>query len=545
MNKTILFVSLNARYSHSNPAVFYLHQALANCNIESEISEYSINTPADELLNNLYDRKADVYSFSVYIWNVSLVKQVAINLKRIMPESVIVFGGPEVSYNPQEYTDIADYIISGPGEKAIINLAESDFSVKGKIIYGQADNFELSDNPYKNIDLKCLENKIIYYEASRGCIFKCSYCLSSREDMKLSRKSIKKVSAELDYILGFKPDLIKFIDRSFNCDRNYSLQLWKSILSKTTNTGFHFEIHPAFVIDEDIEFLSTVPENKFQFEIGIQSTDDAVNYAVSRFQKWNDIRSNLLKLIQLKNIHTHIDMITGLPHQDYKSASVTLNDLFNTGADHIQIGFLKVLQGTTINTCYNNLIHTVEPPYEVLSTDWMSYSEIRKFKKIAVWMEILHNSGKFSNTLNWLIRKYDSPMLFFETLLDFELSCRLTNNRWLTVAEFLLDLCDEYLPEQRHTCMDYLRWDWCLITKNLHYPDLLGQEKSKTIRKLLYEKLNFCNNNINLIPILKKSIIFLPDSDEFELSGSEEITMFFHEDGNRKTMQISMKGVIE
>ncbi len=545
MNRKILLVSLNARYSHSNLAVYYLYQSLANRNIDSEIIEMSINTPLDELLNSLYEKKAEVYCFSVYIWNVIQIRQTAVNLKKLLPESIIVFGGPEVSYNPLEYTKIADYVISGPGEHALADLASAGFKSSEHIIYGKGVDFESSGNPYKNINLNCLENKIIYYEASRGCIFKCSYCLSSREDMQLRRKSIQKISDELDHVLSYNPDLIKFVDRSFNCDREFSLELWKVILEKTTDTKFHFEIHPAFINKEDIDFLKNVPYGKFQFEIGIQSTCDNVNKAVSRFQKWENIRPNLIELIRLKNIHSHVDMITGLPYQSYDSAASTFNDLYNTDSDHIQIGFLKILKGTAITESYDRLIHSANPPYEVLTTDWLSYYEIRRFKRIAFWIESLHNSGKFRTTLKWLVDQHDSPMDFFEQLLDFENTFKLTNNRWMTIAEFLLKMCNRLYPRNTKLCKDYLRWDWCLLTRNLHYPELLKQGKTKMIRKLLYEKHDLSNNNLNLIPLLKKSIIFIPDSDEFTLSEPDEIVMFFHEDGFRKTMHISMKGVIK
>ena len=545
MNKKILLISFNARYSHSNLAVYYLYQALSDNSFKPEIFETSINTPEADTLSSLYDSHAEVYCFSVYIWNVSIIKRIAVNLKKLRPDSVIVFGGPEVSYNPENYTDVADFIISGPGEKALVELAESDFDTEEQIHYGHCISFEETPNPYRDIDLDQLKNKILYYETSRGCIFKCEYCLSSREDMVFQRKSIETVSEELDYVLSYNPTLIKFVDRSFNCDREYSLKLWKTILTKDSETKYHFEIHPSFITDEDIAFLETVPEDKFQFEIGIQSTDDEVNKAVSRYQKWESIKPQLLKLLHLRNIHSHVDMITGLPKQDFNSASKTLNDLFNTKADHIQIGFLKILPGTPVINRFQCLAYTVEPPYEVLSTDWMSYEQIRHFKKIAFWTEILHNSGKFSNTCNWLMGNYCNAVDFFGKLIEFEKKHPLTNNRWLTVAEHLLEMTHSASKELRKICVDYLRWDWCLITKNLHYPELLKQEKSKSVRKLLYEKYSQHDNNMNIVNILKKSILFIPESDDFSLSDSDDTVLFYTENNIRKNMHISMKGVFQ
>lgn len=451
-----LLCGINAKYIHSNLAIFCL-KAYAEANgpagAEYVIKEYTINHYVENILQDIYEEKADVVVFSCYIWNISYVRELAEELKKVSPQVQIWVGGPEVSYHAERFLQenpAVDLVMQGEGEETftvLVTRAEQGAGVAWHRISledmpagvawrdaadgqqaaihntGFAPAMDMDAIPFVYEDFHLFEHKIIYYESSRGCPFSCSYCLSS-VDKSVRFRSLSKVLPELQWFLDAGVPQVKFVDRTFNCNKNHAMAVWRYICEHDNGvTNFHFEISSDLLDEEELNLFAQMRPGLIQLEIGVQSTNPPTIEAIHRKMNLERLFENVDRVHALGNIHQHLDLIAGLPWEGYEQFRKSFNDLFAHQPDQLQLGFLKVLKGTCMEAeaerhsiCYRS-----KPPYEVLSTRWLSYDEIIRLKGIEELVELYYNSGQFSCTLRYVIPQFKSPFDFFE---QFSLSYR-------------------------------------------------------------------------------------------------------------------------
>jgi len=419
--KKVLLTAINSKFTHINPVPFYLREALNGCNCTVEILQLNINQNYMELLSNLMESKAEVLGFSVYIWNSQLIKQLVLDIKKVFPQVVIVVGGPEAGYNP-DWLNYSDYIVKGAGEVPFKKFAENNFSSKEKVLENKFVDFNLVNFPYTDDDILLFENKYIYYEASRGCPYRCSYCLSSREDQRIQFRDLEKVFGELDFLIKSNCKVVKFVDRSFNCNKEFSRGIWKYLIKNyKENVKFHFEIYPVLLEDEDFEILQKIPRNYFQFEIGIQSVNTKTLKEIRRFENPEKVRQNVKRLQEIENLHIHLDLIVGLPFEGIKEVEKSFNEIYEMKGDHFQLGFLKILPGTELeeNVEKYGTLSMDCPPYEILKSKWLSFDEIDNLRGVENVLEIFSNSHKFENTVKKMLSLFSSPFQMFYEIQKF------------------------------------------------------------------------------------------------------------------------------
>jgi len=527
MNR-VLFLALNARYVHSNLALLYIRKCIASFCPDTVILERGINEKTGVIVEEIVRIRPDVIAISVYIWNSARVRELVPILRTALPEVVIVFGGPDVSYNADDWLaseNPPDYIVSGPGEAGIIKLAASGFDMREKIIREKNPPFREIPFPYETGDMERLAGKIIYYESSRGCPFMCSYCLSSRADQKLEFRPLEMVREELDFINSFRPELVKFVDRTFNSRKEHFRPVWEHIVKEFSSgsTTFHFEIYPGLLDDDDLNFLSTVRPGLFQFEIGIQSVRSITLEAIRRVIDPGSY-AIIERIIARNNIRVHLDLIAGLPFEDYAGFAVSFNRISGLHPHHFQPGILKVLPGTEMmeRSLEYRLEWSKDPPYAVRSTKWLSGEEMERIVKISELVEAVYNSGRFSETARFLTMIFGSNFRFYEKLAEcYKGSVHGTN--WNGHAGQIINLVRAEYPEHMPLLMDYLRWDWCVSAKLHHYPDVLRSKitaKAKRagynyfVRKAVDNRIT-ADGAVFLKEDLRRSIFFLPETAEF------------------------------
>ena len=411
--KTIL-CAFNARYSHSSLAIRYIKEY--NNDKEIEIAEFSINDGVQRPYSVLLDSDADIYCFSIYIWNVEITLKVMQMLKKAKPQCTIVVGGPECSYCAEDFLKkypFVDYVIAGEGEESTGKLIEylengGVIEFPGIVTHSFNGGFSPPTDlckvkiPYTKQSLEELKNKIIYFETSRGCPFGCSYCLSSREK-GVRYFPMDYVKKGFDLFFEAKVPLVKLVDRTFNADSKRAIEIIKYITANSTGTKVHFEIDPAILTDELLDLLSRAPKGLFQLEMGIQSANADTLKAVNRHIITPKIAENVNRLRQNNNMHLHLDLIAGLPYEDYASFGKSFDYVYSLKPDMLQLGFLKILHGTPIEK-EKSIVYSDFPPYEVISTKWLSASDICKLKLIDKAVDTINNSGAFKRTLNALIK---------------------------------------------------------------------------------------------------------------------------------------------
>lgn len=486
--KTIL-VSLNSKFIHSNLAIRYLSKYVAP-DEGVDTHEFTINQRPDYIASEIYKLGADVVGFSTYIWNLKETLMVCEILKLVKPEIKILLGGPEVSYDGKDImkeTPFVDYIIYGEGEET---FKEFLFSLKGEIgledieglIYrdgksiiknGERNlikNLNTIPFPYDNLG-KEFENKIIYYEASRGCPFNCQYCLSStlRGVRVFDMDRVKK---DLSALIEGKAKQVKFVDRTFNANKEYALEIMKFIKEKDpSHMNFHFEITAHLIDDEFLHVLKDVKEGLFQFEIGVQSTNDNTIDAIGRTTDFEILSQVSEKIKSFKNIHQHLDLIAGLPHEDYESFKDSFNDVYNLKPEKIQLGFLKLLKGSGLRLAKDmyGYKYIDEPPYEVLESKYISYEELLTLKGIEDLVEKYYNEGYFEHTLNYLVKTYyRSPFDFYEDFFkfwDLKEHHKVSHSR-IGLYEILIDFIMYKEFEDAPYIIQILKFDFTLNNKN-------------------------------------------------------------------------------
>ena len=435
----ILLTAINAKYIHSNLAVYDLKAYSSDYDEHVILREYTINQPKDEILKDIYSSGADVVCFSCYIWNTSFVRELIRDLVKILPKTAFWAGGPEVSYDAEKFlTEMPEMtgVMVGEGEKTFHDLLE--FYIDGKdsleeisgIAYRTGDKIihngwrelmDLSAIPFVYEHLEKFENRIIYYESSRGCPFSCSYCLSSI-DKKLRFRDLELVKKELQFFLDHRVPQVKFVDRTFNCKHEHAMTIWKYILEHDNGvTNFHFEISADLLREEEMELMSQMRPGLIQLEIGVQSTNPETIRAIHRHMDLKKLEHCVNRVHSFRNIHQHLDLIAGLPYEDYDTFHQSFNDVYQMKPDQLQLGFLKVLKGSLMQKEAEGygIVYKEKEPYEVLSTNWLTYGEVLKLKMVESMVEVYYNSGQFWHTLEYLVPLEKDAFTFYEKLGSF------------------------------------------------------------------------------------------------------------------------------
>ena len=435
----ILLAACNAKYIHSNLAVYDLKAYSSDYDEHVILREYTINQPKDEILKDIYSSGADVVCFSCYIWNISFVRELIRDLVKILPKTAFWAGGPEVSYDAEKFlTEMPEMtgVMVGEGEKTFHDLLE--FYIDGKdsleeisgIAYRTGDKIihngwrelmDLSAIPFVYEHLEKFENRIIYYESSRGCPFSCSYCLSSI-DKKLRFRDLELVKKELQFFLDHRVPQVKFVDRTFNCKHEHAMTIWKYILEHDNGvTNFHFEISADLLREEEMDLMSQMRPGLIQLEIGVQSTNPETIRAIHRHMDLKKLEHCVNRVHSFRNIHQHLDLIAGLPYEDYDIFHQSFNDVYQMKPDQLQLGFLKVLKGSLMQKEAEGygIVYKEKEPYEVLSTNWLTYGEVLKLKMVESMVEVYYNSGQFWHTLEYLVPLEKDAFTFYEKLGSF------------------------------------------------------------------------------------------------------------------------------
>ena len=436
----ILLAACNAKYIHSNLAVYNLKSCSGEYSSSVVVKEYTINQIRDDILKDIYLEQPDVVCFSCYIWNISFVKELVPDLKKILPQVEFWAGGPEVSYDAVEFlkkNPVFFGVMVGEGEETFHELAgyyierkpETLSEIRGvafrdenkgrDIVHtGWRELMDLSKVPFAYSNLTEFKNRIIYYESSRGCLFSCSYCLSSI-DKKLRFRDIELVKKELQFFIDNKVPQVKFVDRTFNCKHDHAMAIWRYITEHDNGiTNFHFEISADLLREEELALMKTMRPGLIQLEIGVQSTNPQTIKAIRRTMDFEKLKGIVEQIHSFGNIHQHLDLIAGLPYEGYESFHKSFCDVYALRPEQFQLGFLKVLKGSHMMemTGEYQILYKDREPYEVLSTAWLTYGEILRLKMVESMVEVYYNSGQFKHTLVFLEQYFEDPFRMYEAL---------------------------------------------------------------------------------------------------------------------------------
>lgn len=538
----ILLTALNSKFIHSNLAVRYLKAFTKDMNYQCKIREFSINDREEKILEEIIMERPNVVAFSTYIWNIEMIKRIS-NLIKLVDESIeILYGGPEVSYDSQNILKElnGEYIIEGEGEKTYrefveYKLGERDIkSIRGLYYKLNDDILSNGKRPLMNMNEivfpyeedENLDNKIVYYEASRGCPFNCKYCLSSTIH-GVRFLDIERVKKELKYFIDKEVRLVKFVDRTFNCNHKFTMAIWDFLISQDTKTQFHFEISADILNDAELELLRRAPKDRFQFEVGVQTTNDEILNKINRFVNFSDIKEKVDELLEIRNIKQHLDLIAGLPGEDYDSFKRSFNDVYSISPEEIQLGFLKLLRGSSMREEAEEygMKYSPYPPYEILKTNSISYDELLKLKKVEEMVDKYYNSQKFDNIIKYFVNKFETPFDFYYELGKYfekkgYFNRNIGSNEYYKV---FLDFNMEILKEDNFILKEVLRYDYLSFNKRRGIPDFIGKninkEEEDEIKEKLREKYSFkeyylesFNININ---IFKNNSIIIKEKDYF------------------------------
>ncbi len=436
----ILLAACNAKYIHSNLAVYNLKSCSGEYSSRVVVKEYTINQIRDDILKDIYLEQPDVVCFSCYIWNISFVRELVPDLKKILPQVEFWAGGPEVSYDAVEFLkknpaffgvmvgegeetfhELAGYYIERKPEtlSEIRGVAFRDENKGRDIVHtGWRELMDLSKVPFAYSNLTEFKNRIIYYESSRGCPFSCSYCLSSI-DKKLRFRDIELVKKELQFFIDNKVPQVKFVDRTFNCKHDHAMEIWRYITENDNGiTNFHFEISADLLRAEELALMKTMRPGLIQLEIGVQSTNPQTIKAIRRTMDFEKLKGIVEQIHSFGNIHQHLDLIAGLPYEGYDSFHKSFCDVYALRPEQFQLGFLKVLKGSYMMemTGEYQILYKDREPYEVLSTAWLTYGEILRLKMVESMVEVYYNSGQFKHTLVFLEQYFEDPFRMYEAL---------------------------------------------------------------------------------------------------------------------------------
>ncbi|MFC4304901.1 B12-binding domain-containing radical SAM protein [Cohnella boryungensis] len=437
----VVLATLNAKYIHTSLALRYL-KAYAGDEFEVEIAEYTIKDPAMGIASDLFSKQPDVIGFSCYIWNIEETIVVVDMLRKVLPETKIMLGGPEVSYDTEFWMNrlsSVDFIVMGEGEETFRDLlrqiaGEQKYHFVFGMAYRKGEQVVITPprpkldlnaipSPHRfEADLDSMRNRVVYFETSRGCPFSCQFCLSSIE-VGVRYFDMERVKAELTYLIDNGAKLIKFVDRTFNIKRDYAMEIFQFLIDNHRGCVFQFEITADIMRPEVLDFLAEhAPPGIFRFEIGVQSTNDPTNLEVQRRQNFAKLTRTVVKVKDSGKIDQHLDLIAGLPHEDYDTFRKTFNDVFALRPEELQLGFLKMLRGTglRINAAKYGYVFSERAPYEMLGNDLMPFGDIVRIKRVEDVLEKYWNAHRMDRTMEYLIeRAYPSPFDFFQVFGDY------------------------------------------------------------------------------------------------------------------------------
>ena len=437
----ILLAAINAKYIHSNLAVYSLKAYAKEYAEHITIGEYTINNRTDYILEQIYKEKPDVLCFSCYIWNIGYVEELIKEFHKLCPEVPIWLGGPEVSFEVEVFLEShpeVTGIMMGEGEKTfsalcnhyvtgsialqeLAGVAYRDMEGGTLHVASQQEPMNMSDIPFCYDEIEDFKNRIIYYESSRGCPFNCSYCLSS-VDKKLRFRDLELVKKELAFFIEKKVPQIKFVDRTFNCHHQHAMEIWQFVKEHDNGiTNFHFEISADLLNEEELALISTMRPGLIQLEIGVQSTNEATITEIHRTMKLERLKEIVKRIQAAGNIHEHLDLIAGLPYEDYATFAKSFDEIYALKPNQLQLGFLKVLKGSYMyeHAEEYELVYHSEAPYEVLKTRWLSFDDVLKIKQVEEMLEIYYNSGQFEVTMKLMETLFESPFYMFQQFGEF------------------------------------------------------------------------------------------------------------------------------
>lgn len=556
----VLLTAINSKFVHSNLAVRYLKAFTEDMDYECKIREFSINDRDEKILEEIIKEKADVIAFSTYIWNIEVVKRLS-NLIKLVDENIkIVYGGPEVSYDSLNILKElpGDYVIQGEGEKTYREFIEYllgsrdvrdirglYFKENGEVISNgnrPLMNMEEIVFPYKGDEN--LDNKIVYYEASRGCPFNCKYCLSSTTH-GVRFLNVERVKKELQYFIDKKVRLVKFVDRTFNCNFKFSMAIWEFLINAETNTQFHFEISADILKPQELELLRKAPKDRFQFEVGVQTTNDDVLNRINRFVNFSDIKEKVVELLEIKNIKQHLDLIAGLPGEDITSFKKSFNDVYSIGPEEIQLGFLKLLRGSSMREEAEEygMKYSPYPPYEILQTKDVSYDELLVLKKVESMVDKYYNSQKFNNIIKFLINSFDTPYDFYLELGNYfdkkgYFDRNIGNSEYYKV---FLDFNMDITKLDSEVLRDIIKYDYLMFNKRRGMPEFLGKGLEKCqeskIKDLLRDEYSFREHYI------ESFIININDFVKDNYVNKEKVYFLCSYDGDMEDITSKVQGI--
>ncbi|CEN97241.1 MAG: B12-binding domain-containing radical SAM protein [Paeniclostridium sp.] len=583
----ILLTTLNSKFIHTNLAIRYLNQMAKDIeDIEVDIREYTINNELDFILKDIYKNDYDVILFSTYIWNVNDIVKLCDNIKKVKPNMKIALGGPEVSYDSEDSMkkyDFVDYILYGEGElvfRDFVKHLKGDIKIEDVdgIVYRNnkdiiknkpmklLENLDLIPSPYEKLNKEEYENRIVYYETSRGCPFNCQYCLSSTLQ-GLRYFSIDRVKKDLKALIDARVSQIKFIDRTFNANKKFAMEIMKFLMENDNDyTTYHFEVTAHLLSDDMLEFLKHCKEGLFQFEIGVQTTNEKVLDAVGRRDDFGKLSYVVKKIASYRNIHQHLDLIAGLPYEDYKSFENSFNDVFNLGIEHLQLGFLKMIKGTGIRNRADEheFRYKDYPPYEVLYNKYISYDQILKLKDIEEILERYFNSKNFVLSMRYIIHNFykQSPFKFFEDFATY-----FNDNGYFNMSQgknqlykILLDFYLEKININSDLFKEIIKYDYISLGKTSNVPAFLEKVDIEDFKNRCHLFLQNEENILKYIPrfentpakqiikyvhfeVFKYDILKLKDDIKTKLEPKESIVLFVYDD--KKVFEKSKSYTVE
>ena len=524
----ILLTTFNSKFIHTNLAIRYIKESIKDL-ADVEIREYTINNQLDYILKDIYLAGYDAVFFSTYIWNVYDIVKLCENLKKVNPKLIIGLGGPEVSYDSEDAMakyEFVDYILRGEGEMVMRDLVKyfnGEIDIKdvdgvtyrcdGEVIKNKErellKDLDLIPSPYENLNVKEYENRIVYYETSRGCPFNCQYCLSSAIK-GLRYFSIDRVKRDLKKLIDAKVSQIKFIDRTFNANKKFAKEIMKFLMENDNGyTTYHFEVTAHLLDDDMLEFLKDCKEGLFQFEIGVQTTNQEALDAVGRRDDFEKL-SHVVKTIEsYQNIHQHLDLIAGLPYEGYDSFEKSFNDVFALQIEQLQLGFLKMIKGTGMRARSEEFEYEYKnyAPYEVLCNKFISYDEILKLKDIEDILERYYNSNNFSLSVKYIIENYysESAFKFFEDFANYfnEMGYFHLAQGKNQLYSILADFYKEKIGENYDLFMEILKYDYVSLGKISSVPNIFNKLEVKDMKARVHE---FLHNRENLEKYLPKHV---------------------------------------
>ena len=496
----ILLAACNAKYIHSNLAVYDLQAYAAKYADHIILKEYTINQQKDDIMRDIYLEHPDVVCVSCYIWNLSFVKELMADLTKILPDADFWAGGPEVSYDAEKFlAENPEFtgVMVGEGEETFLELSghyieQSPADLKDitgvcyrdgeKIVHnGWRQIMDLSSIPFIYKDLADFKNRIIYYESSRGCPFSCSYCLSSIDKCLRFRK-IELVKKELQFFIDHEVPQVKFVDRTFNCKHDHAMAIWKYITEHDKGiTNFHFEVAADLLNEEEIELIRRMRPGLIQLEIGIQSANPETIREIHRTMDLKKVRAKVERIREKGNVHQHLDLIAGLPYENYESFGHSFNEVYAMHPDQLQLGFLKVLHGSFMydNAEAYGLVWQDRPPYEVLFTDWLPYGDVIRLKKVEEMVEVHYNSGQFANTMEHLVKEFPSPFDLYVELGEYYEKNGLfgINHSRLARYENLWQFIRTQIPDRADSYREWLTLDLYLRENVKNRPAFAGENQ--------------------------------------------------------------------